>query len=88
MHSILADDWTTELAIIASNGFDFIQDRAFLFHISGMKLTFPSRSIKVHSHGASAAAIFLPQQMGCIGFNGATSKWVQNPFCVAVAVAS
>ena len=25
--------------------------------------------IKVRSHGAAAAAIFLPQQMGCIGFN-------------------
>ena len=28
-----------------------------------------SSSVKVHSHGAVAAAIFLPQQMGCIGFN-------------------
>ena len=46
VHSVLADDWTTELAIIASNGFDFIQDRAFLFHISGIKLTFPSCSIR------------------------------------------
>ena len=25
--------------------------------------------IKAHSHGAAAAATFLPQQMGCIGFN-------------------
>ena len=25
--------------------------------------------VKVRSHGAAAAAIFLPQQMGCIGFN-------------------
>ena len=25
--------------------------------------------IRARSHGAAAAAIFLPQQMGCIGFN-------------------
>ena len=25
--------------------------------------------MKARSHGAAAAAIFLPQQMGCIGFN-------------------
>ena len=25
--------------------------------------------LKVRSHGAAAAAIFLPQQMGCIGLN-------------------
>ena len=25
--------------------------------------------VKVRSYGVAAAAIFLPQQMGCIGFN-------------------
>ena len=27
------------------------------------------QGVKARSHGAAAAAIFLPQQMGCIGFN-------------------
>ena len=28
-----------------------------------------AKPFKARSHGAAAAAIFLPQQMGCIGFN-------------------
>ena len=36
---------------------------------TGIPLETLDLSLKVRSHGAAAAAIFWPQQMGCIGFN-------------------
>ena len=55
-------------------------------------------SIKVRLHGAAAAVVFLPQQMGCIGFNvsvhtatvGAMVPQVNGfePICAAAAAAA
>ena len=40
-----------------------------MIKISEHNRLFNMPRLKVRSHGVAAAAIFLPQQMGCIGFN-------------------
>ena len=64
-----------------------------------LKSSTPLWCVKVRSHGAAIAAATVPLSIGfhCIKWtcshwcgcsNGATSKWVLTPLCVAVAAAT